>query len=293
MAFLQVVLPSTLVPSYTRTSLLNTLRFLPDHLGHVLESIGLKDVPTETPTVLGSWLVGAIAVGVLLVGAAIGAVLALTDHRLRDAGLIGFVVAVFAIGGSFRYPGSRYVAAVGPVLLLLAIVGMCWLVTRLASLRSWRPAGALAVVAVLLGLLVTGNVVRASQQVESASDFRAAGMVEWGPDHPASLEMFEAVRDLTEPDDVVGFFKARAMTQRTDRRALQASRYWPVERVADRVDAVVLELSDPEIEWIEADGRFERAWTNSRFALYLPATRSSSTASASSSGAGSTSTPSP
>jgi hypothetical protein len=74
---------------------------------------------------------------------------------------------------------------------------------------------------------------------------------------------------------------------------LQASQYWPVERIADVVDAVVLDLDDPEVEWLEADGRFQRFWSNERFALYVPVSRTSSSASASSSGAGSTPTPSP
>jgi hypothetical protein len=292
-AFLQVVLPSTLVPSYSRTSLLNTLRFLPDHLGHIVESLGLKDVPNETPTVLGSAVAGWVVVAIFVVTAAVGLVLAVTDHRRRDAGLVGFVLVVFAIGGSFRYPGSRYMAAVGPALLLMAIVGARWLLARVGATRGWRPWAMAGVVACLLTMLVVGNSVRASRLVTSAQDFQRSGQVEWGPDHPAAVEMFTAVDLLTAPDDVIGFFKARAMTQRTDRRSLQASQYWPVERIADVVDAVVLDLDDPEVEWLEADGRFQRFWSNERFALYVPVSRTSSSASASSSGAGSTPTPSP
>jgi hypothetical protein len=261
---LQVVLPSTLVPSYRGTGVRNVVRFASDHLGHVAESLGLKDVPTETPTVLGSAALGWLAVAafvVLLVG---GIAWSAWRRPVPDIPLAVFLVVVFVIGGSFRYPGTRYVAVVGPIALIFATGAARRLLERFASPRSAQFG-----VAGVLALLLVANVVRAADLVGSARDFERAGQVEWGPDARSSVEMFAAVERLTDPEDVVGFFKARAMTLLTDRRALQIGGSRSVDAVADELDFVVLESADPQSGEIESDpAGFAPIWTNGRFTLY-------------------------
>ena len=262
--FLQVALPSTLVPSYEGTGLRNTWRFASDHLGHIAESLGLKDVPNETPEVLGNSVLGGIAVATLVVSGIVGIVLAVWRRPRTDLPLLTYLVVVFMIGGSFRFPGTRYVSTVGPIVLIFAAAGLRAVVRLLLTERRTQIA-----VAAVLAVLALGNIVRAQDLVLSARDFERAGFVEWGPDAPASVEMFEAVEDLSDRDDVVGFFKARAMTLLTSRRALQIGGSRSVDEVADQLDYVVLEPADAQSDIVRADpARYHEIWSNPRFTIY-------------------------
>jgi hypothetical protein len=277
-AFVQLVLPSTIAPRYEGTGLHNVWGFASDHLGHVLESLGLKDVPSETPAVLGIAWLGTVAAVMLLTALAAGVVRAAWKRPAADLPLVAFLAGAVAIGGSFRFPGSRYLAIVGPIALILAISGAIsgarWVLRHLATrgLGDHGVAGrriAVGAVGVLLALLALGNATRAWDLVTSARDFERSGQVEWGPDFPDSVEMFEAVSILTDDDAVVGFFKARAMTQRTDRRALQVDTAHPIDRVDHLLTHVVLERNDELVIPVEADpDLYDPIWSNRRFTLY-------------------------
>jgi hypothetical protein len=185
---------------------------------------------------------------------------------------VAFMAAAITIGGSFRFPGSRYLAVVGPIALLLAISGCCWVV-RLVARRSGARAGgtraAVVTTAVLLVLMLVANADEARHLIDRARDAERAGTVEWGPDAPDSIDMFAAVTTLTDDDAVIGFFKARAMTQRTERRALQIDEFHPIERVDHLLTHVVLERASPLAGAVSTDpDRLEPIWSNPTFTLY-------------------------
>lgn len=261
---LQLVLPTTLVPRYSGTGLHNVWGFASDHLGHVLESLGLRDVAADTPTVLGNAVLGAIVVALFLAAVVAGVVVAAWKRPTLDLPLVAFLAGAITIGGSFRFPGSRYLAVVGPIALILAIAGLRWVLGHLASRRV-----VVAVTASLLALMAIANATKVWDLVAVARDAERAGEVEWGPDASESVEMFAAVSTLADDDAVIGFFKARAMTQRTDRRALQIDAFHPVDRVEHLLTHVVLEHSSPQVEYVTgAPDRFEPIWSNTTFVLY-------------------------
>lgn len=299
----QVLLPSTLVPRYRGNGLHNVPRYASDHLGNIVESIGLKNVYADGPTLLGSSGAGAVAVAVFVVLVVVGLGIAAWRRPHLDLPLAAFMVGALAIGGSFRVPGNRYVAAIGPVALVFALIGLRALARRVPAVRlparmrsSLRP-GMIAAVALVV-LLASANAWRVAGLVSDAREFERRGFVEWGPDHPDAVEMFEAVERLTDPDDVIGFFKARAMTLRTDRRATQVDEHRPLERTIDIITHLVIDTSAPyrpdhtphtnatPIDATDAtdatptdatdatpiDATLTELWSNPRFTLYAVTT---------------------
>jgi hypothetical protein len=278
-ALLQIVLPSTLVPQYQGNGIHNVWGFASDHLGHVLATLGLRDAVEPTPTVLGNETLGTVMVVVFLATVAAGVVRAAWKRPALDLPVVAFMAAAITIGGSFRFPGSRYLAVVGPIALILAISGFRWVAGLVAGLVADRLDGvdrrvngtrvAVGAASVLLVLMMVANATQAWDLVARARDAERAGTIEWGPDTPESVDMFAAVATLTEDDAVVGFFKARAMTQRTERRALQIDAFHPIDRVEHLLTHVVLERSNPQAaEVAAAPDRFERIWSNPTFTLY-------------------------
>jgi Dolichyl-phosphate-mannose-protein mannosyltransferase len=267
---LQAALPSTLVPRYRGTGLGNITKYASTHVGNVMKSLGFQRQWATSPAVFGNEALGTFVVGMFIVLVVTGIAIALARHAARDLPLLAYVGTVLVIGASFRVASSRYVATVGPILLIFAALTVVTLLRRRLA-----PVAASLVVASLLVLLAVSNAWQVKERVDYARDVARLGAVEWGPMDPASVEMFEAVRELTAPDDVVGFFKARAMTLATDRRTLQVGgASWPVERATDLIDVVVLQFADQQYEYANSHPeRFEPIWSNPRFEIFriLPA----------------------
>ena len=263
-ALSELLLPSTLVPSYTGNGLHNVVRFAPNHLGHVMESIGLQQIASGGPTVLGNAALGAIAVAMFLLLLVAGLGVALWRRPQLDLPIAACMIALLMIGGSFRAPGSRYVALVGPLALIFVLIAL-----RELSRRLPRHRIGAAVALSLVALVVVGNAVKVADRAVSAREFARGGHVVWGPDSPESLEMFAAVSRHTGPDDVIGFFKARAMTQRTDRRAIQVDEFRPVDRAADVLTHIVLQNTPDDAVPVTIDpDRYTQLWSNDIFTLH-------------------------
>jgi hypothetical protein len=262
---LQVILPSTLVPRYKGTGLGNIVKFRHEHLANISKTLGFQGQWATSPSVLGSGALGSLVVVVFWCLVAVGIGVAIARYASRDLPLLGYLAVVFTIGASFRVASARYVATVGPLLLIFASLA----IVTLVGLRwSKRVAAAVAVVPLLL--LALGNAQEVGQRIRYANEYRAADAVEWGPMDPTAVEMFDAVEQLTEPDDVVGFWKARAMTLATDRRSLQVGgASWPVDRAADLLDVVVLQYADDQYPVAAAQpDRYEPIWHNTRFEIF-------------------------
>ena len=258
---LQWTLPSTLVPQYSGTSVANTYRFWERHVRHLAEVSGLKRPWDDDAIVLGSALLGDIAVVAYFVAAVAGSVLALTLHRRRDLHLVVYAAAAFGIGGSFRSALSRYLATVGPVLFLLALVALVAIPGR----RRRRWGSALATAAAVL--IVAGNLANVNIRVDNASLVAARGSIEWGPTHPSAIEMFDVVIENTDPDDVVAAPKARAMTLATDRRAIQVDQWRPLPTEWSPA-LVVAERSGPIDTQLQSSDRYRELWSNAQFVVY-------------------------
>ena len=266
---LQAVLPSTLVPQYTGTSVRNVWTFRRDHLDHLAEVSGLKRSWQDAPEVLGSTALGWFAVVVYVTAAVAGIVLAVVMFRRRDLHLVAYAVGALLIGGSFRSPINRYVCTIAPLLVLLGATA----IATAARLVPWRHTGTVVVTAVLF-LPALGNVVQVDTRIDGAERAAEVGAIEWGPTHPLAIEMFDAVIELTDPGAIVAAPKARAMTLETERLAVQVDDYRPIPDTV-RVDLVVVEHDSALAAELAAAAagdelRFRRVWQNERFAIYEP-----------------------
>ena len=264
-ALLQLILPSTLVPQYAGTGVGNVWRLRAKLFRNLAEISGFKRPTAPDPTVLGSVGLGWSVLVVYLVVGYFGVVVASTTGRRRDVHLAAYVVVAIVIGGSFRVAINRYVCTVAPLLLLLALS-----LTVIAIRAVHRPRLAGSVASVVLALIATGNLVQARTAIENAQAFTDAGQVEWGPTHPDAVEMFEAVKHLTKPDDVVAAPKARAMVLETDRRSIQVDEYHPIPPdltialiVADRDSSVAIHLN-------AMPDKYRLIWENLRFQIFVP-----------------------
>lgn len=260
---LQWTLPSTLVPQYDGTSIRNTYRFSERHFRHVADLVGLKRPWDRHVVVLGSEGLGLVAMWGVLIAMLIGVAAAVTVHRRRDLHIVVYGLVAFAIGGSFRSAINRYMTTVGPIVLLLALVGVA---TLLGFRRRWVGLTAAFVVC---AAIVAGNMANVHLRIDSAQRTADAGAVEYGPTHPSAVEMFDAVVALSDPGDVVAGPKARALTLMTERRAIQVDQWRPLPDTWSP-SLVVVEVNDPFDLQMMSDhaDRYREAWSNSRFRIY-------------------------
>ncbi len=266
----QAVLPSTLVPQYTGTSIRNVWTFRRDHLDHLAEVSGLKRSWQEAPEVLGSTTLGWVAVIAYVTAGVAGIVLAFVCCRRRDLHLVAYTIGALLIGGSFRSPINRYVCTIAPLLLLFGATA----IAAAARFAPWRHTSTVVVTAVL-ALPAVGNVVQVENRIDQAQRAEAVGAIEWGPTHPLAVEMFDAVMELSDPDDVVAAPKARAITLETGRLAVQVDDYRPLPDTV-QPDLVVVEQDSTLATELAAaasgdDPTFRRVWRNTRFSIYEPA----------------------
>ncbi len=92
----------------------------------------------------------------------------------------------------------------------------------------------------------------------------------WGPDDPNAIEMFDAVRANTDEDDVIGFFRARAMNLYSDRRSLQVT---SLAHVLERTDFYVMATNSTYSQILVSDEEaaaagLEKVWENEFFIIW-------------------------
>ncbi|MGA1052990.1 MAG: hypothetical protein ACO3WU_11890 [Ilumatobacteraceae bacterium] len=267
---LQIVLPTTVIPSTTGASLLNVWRFRERHAEHLLELVGLKRPWEDDPTVFGVSTIGWVVGIAFFVFAAAGGVLAV--GRRRDAHLAAYAVVALAIGGSSRVLLNRYVCTVGPVVLVLVMIGVVAPVSvvdpgpALRRLRGVRLDTAILTLA--MAALVAGNLANAHLRVDQAGELARTGAIEWGPTHPDATAMFDEVAARSDADSVIGAPKARAMTFATGRSAVQIDDYRPVPDID--LDLIVTEIGSSIDVTLGSDPALELVWSNTRFRIHRP-----------------------
>lgn len=257
---LQITLPTMLFPDNG-----DALHYVDDRLrqwaGLLTEQLGLGRHPALGTALLLLALTGSV-VGV--------------RRRPHLDGLLAAhtMLTVVAVSSHFRIVGRYYLQAL-PWILYFCVVAILEGVraVRTVLVRDaddgaggdlWRWTR--VVVPILpLTWLIGLHAMSIRDDVEERSTADAAGFVHQGPAHPDYLPVFEAVRRLTHPDDVVVFYRARTMTLLTDRRAVQTTSLERVVRVGDwfaqqrnsdffqpDADAGALEALGLEIVWSDA-----------------------------------------
>ncbi len=246
---LQIVLPSTLVPIYSENTIMNIVRFGNNIVQQIGEMLGL-----DSPKI--GWIV-------VILGFAGWALALLSDWR-KHAPTVAYLLTVMVMAGSFFIQSERYFSTAVPLLIL----GLLMIPSLFAGERRGLVGVLAAVVVLLVAPLVWLNTATALAEAELTGPSNA--LVKVGPNHLEAVEMFEAVREQSATDDVIGFFKARAMTLYTDRRSVQIAETDPLNPIP-QFDLLVLRTDKiPDEDRVDIDKDYEVVWFNETFELLDP-----------------------
>ncbi|MEQ1700628.1 MAG: hypothetical protein ABMA25_10975 [Ilumatobacteraceae bacterium] len=247
---LQFMLPSALAPEYADSGLHQTWR----KLGDSFRTSFVRQLGFESLAGIGLLSV------VLLVLA--GVVARMWKAPRTDAPLLVFALGSLTIVGMIPAVADRYTMAVTPFAVYFAV-------QAIAAVPLPRTAGPWLAVAVV-GLLSLVHVTELPSTVSEAQAFNDSGQVQDGPEAPYAQAAFAAVRTYTHQDDVVAFFKARALTFYTNRRAVQSS---DLEIVRQRADYFLSRagsgFSQPNVSEAEAaDMGWVAVWSDETWVLW-------------------------
>ena len=238
---------------------------LPDN-GNSPSNIG--DRFGEYPSILSDQLglgKNAAIGGLILAVAVVGIVVGLRQRpRLDGAILVLAVVSSFLIGTHIRKV-ERYWFQVTPWVVYFVIVA-CLALVHLVVKRRDSITRVLA--AVPLGVLVIAHGLALPDDVTASREYNEAGRVQVGPANPTVIPIYDAVRELTPPDAVVAFFRARTMTLMTERRSFQTSKIDKIVQSADYfAQKRVSTYWQPDLATARQAG-FEEVWSNSDWVLW-------------------------
>ena len=214
-----LLLPTVLRPVSTGTGLSNIPHRFKWHQDILAEHVGLKDFGYPIQ-LMGSERAGRNALTLLMILAVVGMVARLLTRHQEDLALAAYLTSATLVVLVSPFQEGRYLFTITPLLVYFAYQAIPTIVELLApaSRRLIRLAVLPAAVAVGgLALLNAGD-------TKHAIDYRRLYKpVVNGPESPDATQMFAAVKTLTRGDDVILFFRARAMTLYTDRLAVQGS----------------------------------------------------------------------
>jgi hypothetical protein len=254
-ALAQLLLPTDLLPDNGNSS-----SFLDDRMG---------EYPGILADHLGLGEHGAIGVAILVL-AALGAVIGVRRRPTLDLPLVVLaVLSALAISTHLRRV-DRYWFQITPWIVYFATVALVaavgWVFARWG--RSVRVATATALVP--LAALVMAHGVVLAGDISDAQQYNDLGRVQSGPSNPAVAPIFDAVAELTPPDAIVVYFRARTMTLLTDRRSFQTKQ---LDRIVERADFYAERRNStywqPELTPSQArQAGFEEVWSDQRWILW-------------------------
>lgn len=260
---LQLLLPSALAPQYEGSGLHQTWAKLQGPFRTAFaDQLGFPDLAG----------VGLLLVFLLVVA---GVVVRLWRSPSTDAPLATFAIGSMVIVGTIPAVADRYLLAITPFAVYFAAQAVAAI--ALPRRASERHVGAWLATALLAGL-ITIHVSDLPSAVSDAQTFNESGQVVDGPQAPYAQAAFTAIRTYTHQDDVVSFFKVRALTFFTDRRGVQSD---VLEIVRQRADYLMMRrgstFSQPLVDGVEAaDMGWVEVWSDSDWVLWrLPLYESS------------------
>jgi len=261
----QIALPSMLLPDNADSGPKYIVRRLAEYPRFLSEQLGLF------PHM-------AIGVAVLvLVGVGI------VDGIRRRPGLDGplatvAILSVLAVSTHFRFV-ARYYFQVLPWVLYFGTVGVMAIVgwIRLVWPSPWARRTVLAIGLAPLVVLLAVHANKLPSRIDAARRFDDAGLQQIGPTHPDYAPIYSAVSTLTDPDDVILFFRARTMTLLTERRAIQIATArnsdTDIERGEGLADYFAMQrysdFYEPDLDELEAITRgYEPVWEDGNWILW-------------------------
>lgn len=300
----QLLLPSVLAPRYPGDGLQNLKDNVPFYRDVFATHLGFWRPYRADFEVLGSVGLGhALFRGVLWL-VAIGIVVRLVRHWREDAPLLGYTAAATFATGRFWAHEARYLLQLSPFLLYFAAQALPSL-ARLVDARRGKdpaatepataeeapelsdepsapddaaaPAGRPVLTRIATGVVVAGlagiallGFSAARGEADRVHAANATGRAQDGPTDPSTADMWVAVRANTRADDVVAFFRARAMTLETDRRSIQNTSLDVILRNADYFSMQKgSTYSQPDVSEAEAaEYGMTKIWENDRYVLW-------------------------
>ncbi len=273
---LQLVLPSALAPHYAGAGLHQTWR----KLGGPFRTAFRAQLDLGSHSRL-AWLV----FGAALVGVVVRLLTAAAD----DIALVVFPLVSTVIVGMIPADGERYLLPITPFAIYFAVQALARLpagplrhrppVARSAAATVIPPAPSPVVAGVTSHVVASVAVAAAlavhllglPDDIRDAQRFNDRGVVQDGPLSAPAVAAFGAVERFTQRDDIVAFFKARAMTLYTDRRAVQSS---DLGIILQRADFFLMRRSataggQPQLNGPQAAAAgLTEVWSNAEWVLW-------------------------
>ena len=261
---LQFLLPSAALPHY-KTG-----------LGEIGTNVGWYwRVFADTIGVGGDYLGSTnLALALLLlfvVMAVVGLGMRLVIDFEKDLALVTYLVGAILVVLTLPFKEDRYLFTLTPFIGYFAYQGVVATLNAVCgSIRRLAPRAAMVAGLAAIGFLmayVAGN----ATDLYHVTDYRLEyDYIHWGPGDPAAVEMFEQVEERTRRDDVLAFFRARAMTLYTDRTTLQLT---SLPEVLAKVDWYVMVKDSTYSQALVTPGAASAAgltveWENDRFILW-------------------------
>lgn len=226
-AALQLVLPSVLFQKYPDAGLKqvkpNVIWFR-DILG---EQIGLKTPGVTDFDLLGSRRLALFVLAVFVTLAVIGVLVRAVTALATDAMVIGYTLGVSLIIGVQPFHEGRYLLSITPFMAYFAYQAVVFLAGGRRATSKLAPR----LGAAFLAIFVLANAAELKNRTEGRLD--TDYYVVPGPEDPEAQELFAAIDRFADSDDVIGFFRARAMNLYSGLRSVQVTTTDDVLRVTD------------------------------------------------------------
>lgn len=229
---MQVLLPTVLLPRYPESGFHNIAGNVIWFRDTLAEHIGLKRLGPTAIEYFGNGTAAYVLLSLFCLLVVLGVVMRVVNHPQEDAAILTFMIGTAVIVGMQPFHEGRYLMSVSPFMVYFAFQAIASTGRDLLLPDAPKRARAVPLIAAVavMGVFVAGHVVPVYDRVAFRLEYPYA---HGGPDHPAAQEMFQAVRDRTRGDDVVAFFRARAMNLYTERRSLQLTR---ADQITQRAD---------------------------------------------------------
>lgn len=260
-----LILPTVLWPRPAEAGLQNIPARASYFFEVLAEQIGLK-VPGAAMSLFGSESLARRVGLVVIAMAVVGLVLRLAAAGEKDVAMAGYLLGASLVMGMSPYQEGRYLLSITPFLLYFAyqaIPTLAGLITKSSLVQR--------IALTLPALLFIGLAFLSFDDLWNSIQYhRDYDYVVNGPETDNAQQMFATVKERTLPDDVVLFFRARAMTFYTDRRAIQGSN---LEKLLPRVGWYVMEKGSSYSQRLLTDEEaagfgLEKAWENDGWVMW-------------------------
>jgi len=215
---LQLLLPSSLAPDTEKAGLGQTWKKLtgPWHRDFASQ-LGI-------PSLHGFWLFVVFAIAIA------GLLWRLVTATRDDLGIAVFAVLSMTIVGMIDANSIRYLMSITPWALYFGVQALSALrVPRKERTRQFGPI----IAAAAMVLLVVHHSTQLPLAIKATDSTNATMPTADGPESAYVQPAWTAVRKYTHTQDVVAFWRARALTLYTDRRGIQTSDLALVNQQAD------------------------------------------------------------